>query len=186
MNKGLPVSNVINNGVTSRRSALGAASDLVAALKRIALRSKSGKSAKKKRERSLSSELLDPESAARGSASPSAASALAAAKANAAAAAAAGKSPARAVAGDPFDYVGAIDEDVLVIAGDSLFYREFDIAPVLAFHASKKGANLALCYELGRGSTDLGDRGLKGNGGDGESSSEDSSTPSYESPQARG
>ena len=62
MNKGLPVSNVINNGVTSRQSALGAAADLVAALKRIALRSKFAKSEKQRRERSLSSDLLDPES----------------------------------------------------------------------------------------------------------------------------
>jgi dTDP-glucose pyrophosphorylase len=91
LEKGLPITHVINNGVTIPTASQGAAADLVLALKRSA----------KNRNRDLQTDWID-------------------------------------------------NEDVLVVAGDSLFYRDFDLGPVLAFHA-QRGTNLQLCYELQAG-----------------------------------
>ena len=96
--RGIPLSHVVNDGVTSRATQLGSAQDLVMALRRVYASSSS------------SSSYSVP------AASPN------------------------------------ISEDVLVVAGDHLFYRTFDLAGTIKFHETNKtrvpDANLMLYYAM--------------------------------------
>ena len=97
--RGIPLSHVVNDGVTSRATQLGSAQDLVMALRRARA--------------AFSSSSSSPTA----SASPP-----------------------------------EFSEDVLVVAGDHLFYRTFDLAGTIKFHDSNKkrmpDANLMLYYAM--------------------------------------